>query len=108
MDAPPRDRNSNKIPGSDWFLDQHGYAARYVGGKKTLQHREVMKETLGRDLRKGENVHHINGVKTDNRPENLELWVTSQPAGQRPSDLLAWAYEIIDRYGKETASKAVS
>lgn len=62
------------------------------------EHRGIMTELLGRALLPGETVHHKNGVRADNRPSNLELWVSHQPAGQRPSDLLEWADEIIRRY----------
>ena len=58
-----------------------------------------MQRALGRELCADENVHHINGVRDDNRLENLELWSTSQPAGQRVEDKVAWAREILDRYG---------
>lgn len=67
------------------------------------EHIVVMEQKIGRALVKGEEVHHRNGVKDDNRPENLEIWAVSQPKGQRPADLLAWAHEIIKRYENDPA-----
>jgi hypothetical protein len=99
-----------RIPGnpddpSTWLIhkDKRGYLVRFcrTGGvnRRIAEHRYVLEVELGRKLLANENVHHINGDRADNRLENLELWNTSQPAGQRAVDKLAWAREIIALYG---------
>lgn len=67
-------------------------------GAYVFEHIIVMEERLGRYLLPNETVHHLNGVRDDNRPENLELWTSPQPSGIRATDALAWAYEMIRRY----------
>lgn len=69
--------------------DKHGYIAEHV---------YVMSQHIGRPLEKGETVHHGNGIKDQNNIENLELWVSSHPAGQRVSDLIKWAKDLLLKY----------
>lgn len=72
----------------DTITHRDGYIQQKHNGKWVMQHRLVMEQQLGRVLAPHERVHHKNGDRSDNRPENLELWtVGKDPAGQRAADL---------------------
>lgn len=94
-------------------LSRDGYRFVTIDGRSVAEHRHVMERLLGRRLIPGESVHHLNGSRSDNRTDgplrlvngklrsgNLELWSSSQPAGQEVGPKLDWAVELLEEYAE--------
>ena len=90
------------------FIDKNGYRIIQIGGRATPEHRYVMEQHLGRRLTPEETVHHKNdGSRTQNDINNLELWSSRHPKGQRIEDKVDFAIEILRLYADVAEEKGV-
>ncbi len=76
----PKPKTLNeRIDSNEWYYPKkNGYLGMVVNKKMIWQHRHVMEQFLGRGLTDDEVVHHINGIKDDNRIENLIVYNRSE------------------------------
>jgi hypothetical protein len=79
-------------------IDLNGYVIIRTNNKYVKEHRYVYEQHYGITLTPNQNIHHINGDRLDNRIENLELWDTSQPSGQRVEDKISFYFELVEKY----------
>jgi hypothetical protein len=109
----PLDTPNLTAPRGSGHLNEHGYKCICIKDHpncknkkgRIYEHVFVMSKYLGRPLNKGESVHHKNGIRHDNRIENLELWNKSHPPGQRVEDKIEWCKEFLIQYGFEILKK---
>lgn len=83
LDRNPNWKGGRSVASSGYVLVKRpGHHAADCRGY-VYEHRLVAEEKLGRQLQPGEQVHHVNGAKDDNRPENIEVHPSRLSHGER-------------------------
>lgn len=86
----------HKVYMENGYLVEHKKGYNKKGNVK--QHRRIMEEYLGRPLNPDEIVHHINGIKTDNRIENLQVMTWSEHSSMHRKEEIANGKHLFGGY----------
>lgn len=100
-DEMPRRRKSGEGYITKWgylTFRKKGHPCADKNGRVQASHLVIYEKT-GRLIKRGETIHHINGDTLDNRFENLEIWRSGHPKGQRVEDKIKWCIEFLEEYG---------
>jgi len=89
-------------------INGNGYVVLSMNGKRIKRSRYIMGEYLNRKLLRHEEVHHKNGDKADDSLDNLELWSTSHPSGQRVEDKINWAISFLKLYNYKVHDRDIN
>ena len=83
----------------DGYLRMYSGKHLYANGRKAIHvHVMVMEMHIGRALQLDECVHHINGIKTDNRLENLELMRHAEHSREHGLEITKTRHRVKGRY----------
>jgi len=104
---PLEQRTVSRTPGRNGYVRLIFPRTAESDSYEIFEHRHVMEQHIGRPLHREETVRHINGVKSDNRIENLELFSSRHGPGQRVADQVAFAIEVLDLYPEFAAQAGV-
>lgn len=107
----PEDQVPRRRKKGEGYISRNGYLSfkkkghpcADKNGRVHASHFSIFERT-GRIIKKSETVHHINGDTLDNRFENLEIWRSGHPKGQRIDDKIKWCIEFLEEYGYKISS----
>jgi hypothetical protein len=94
----PRWKGGRRVSSDGYVVLQQPHHPNANKAGSVFEHVVVMSSHIGRPLRAGETVHHRNGIRSDNRIENLELWAKNHGPGQRVEDLIYHAVRTLKIY----------